>query len=393
MAGLSPTGFVAKTTREILDSIRASVQSDTGGTANLSSLTSMGNILASLSNELGIAWEALGDVYALLDPDRAEGVGLDGVIKLTGTLRKGATRTLVEGVAVNVDVGTYPAGSLIAHIAGDASKRFVNLTEVVRVGSTGNESVDFEAEDAGATVVNLGQLNEIASAFPGWNSVSNPVAGITGTETEEDPAARQRQRDELAAVGSTTVDAIRADLLALEGVTSATVIENDTDQVVDGIPPNRVESIIEATATDAELAAQIFASKAGGIRAHGAITAVVQDSQGNDHVVSFTRPAPVEIHIAITVRVLDGYGGDAALEAAIAAAAAASPSHAVGFDVVWSFIGKLAHDADPNVFGVDSVFLGTAPSPTLQQNVPITIRQRAAFDVARISVSSNTVSP
>ena len=87
--------------------------------------------------------------------------------------------------------------------------------------------VEFLAEDYGVIPCPVNTLTQIVTQIAGWNSVTNLIAGATGTETETDAELRIRRQNSIKLLGSATVEAIRAGLLQkVSGVTSATVFEN-----------------------------------------------------------------------------------------------------------------------------------------------------------------------
>jgi len=88
----------------------------------------------------------------------------------------------------------------------------------------------------------------------------------------------------------------------LEEINEVTVIENDTDLVVDGIDPHSIECIVSgANGRDSEIAQEIFNSKGAGIGTNGNNTIVVPDSQGFNHTIMFSRAVSVPIYISVTI--------------------------------------------------------------------------------------------
>ena len=107
-----------------------------------------------------------------------------------------------------------------------------------------------------------GALTNILTPIAGWNSITNLIAGNTGTLVETDAQLRIRRQNSIRLLGSATVPAITAGLLQkVPGVTSAIVFENtsltETDMVVTFPQPfvsgdvitNTVEGIAPFTVT------------------------------------------------------------------------------------------------------------------------------------------------
>lgn len=87
--------------------------------------------------------------------------------------------------------------------------------------------ISFLAEDAGPIACPPDSLTEILTPVAGWDSIINPDEGVLGRFVETDAELRLRRLKSLRLLGRGTVEAIRAQLLAV-GATSALVFENRT---------------------------------------------------------------------------------------------------------------------------------------------------------------------
>lgn len=89
--------------------------------------------------------------------------------------------------------------------------------------------ISFLSENYGPVACPANSLTQIVTPIAGWNSVTNPVAGVTGTFLETDAELRIRRLNSVKLLGNCTVEAIEAQLLQnVPGVTSAVVFENVT---------------------------------------------------------------------------------------------------------------------------------------------------------------------
>jgi uncharacterized phage protein gp47/JayE len=85
----------------------------------------------------------------------------------------------------------------------------------------------FLSQDYAPIACPANSLTQILSPVGGWNSINNPVAGITGQYIETDAALRIRRQNSIQLSGNATVEAIRAHLLQdVPSVISALVFEN-----------------------------------------------------------------------------------------------------------------------------------------------------------------------
>ena len=107
---------------------------------------------------------------------------------------------------------------------------------------------------------------------------------LLGTDLESDSAFRTRRQQLLQVVGTTTTEAIRDGVASVSGVTSAVLLENETDVTDgDGLPPHSFEVIITSTFDQSssttedldhfeEVATVIFNRKAVGIQTYTGAT-------------------------------------------------------------------------------------------------------------------------
>lgn len=399
--GIEPTGFVIKPYAVIVEEMRAKIRTRWGDKVNLAPDSDLGQIIDSVAVKLAELWEVAEASYAARDPDSAEDAALDAVAAFTGTERDPATRTRVRA-NVNVDPGTYAAGSLVAHPDGDPARRFYNVEAITNGGASAATLLDqiFEAEETGPIPVTGGTLTVMANAVSGWNSVINTLDAYSlGKNIEGNESLRAKREAELASQGSTNADAIRADLLRIEDasgarlVRRARVLQNDTDEIDgDGLLPHSIEAIVYGPdATDEQIAAVIFGSKAGGANTNGTTTVNVTDEQGVVHAIRFTRPTTLAAYASVTIAIdADTYAGDDAVKASLAATAS---GFGPGDALLWTRVIGAAYehpDTDVEISGVERVTsFGLATSgggPFTQTDITPTIRQVVTLDTSNIEV-------
>lgn len=231
-------------------------------------------------------------------------------------------------------------------------------------------------------------LNVIETPVVGLEDFNNEEDAELGRDIESDQEAKLRRNQELELAGAATRNAIRADLLELDDVEAVVVFSNrDAVTDVDGRPPHSVDIVVQGGNED-DIAAAIFNTVADGIGFVGAISKTVIDSQGFGNVVKFSRPDEVDIYIEVDVyKDSDNFpvdGADLIAEKILAW----GNSRTIGQDVIVYGSDPLSCSFDDVPGMVDLVFrVGTAPSPTLDDNVVIAPRELAKFDSARISVN------
>ena len=357
---------------------------------DLSPDKSTGQIVRILAERTQSVLELVRAVHSGMDPDAATGDALTALALLTGTQREAATYGRVI-LSVNLDGATLlPAGS-VASVAGDATNRWATDADFTSpAGPAAWYFLQATCTEAGAIQAVAGTITVIATPVVGWNLVTNAADATEGLEEETDTALRLRREQELAIGGSTSCDAIQAELSQLVGMIEATVLENDLDTTVDGIPPHAVEAIVwdgspEAVA-DADIAEVIFESKAAGIRAWG-LTDLINhvDDQGNSHAVRFTRATALRIRVEVTLTHDATYVGDAAVQAEIVARALAY--FGVGDDVFRSRIIDWTMNCQ-GVLNVSLVRLAIFPAAVAGVDLTVDIREIATIATGDIVVWS-----
>lgn len=446
MAGLTSTGFVVKTLSEIRDEINALLRTAFGPAVDVSDGSLLGQLAGIFAERESTVWELAEAINASQDPDAATGARLDALCALTGTQRLAAAASTVTLHLTGTNATIVPSGSratvtgtgakfattasatlvtatswaaLTAYVVGNvrtnATRIYICTGAGTSAGSGGptttadsitdgtctwkyvGEGAAFvtataECTETGPTVATAGSIITIDTPVSGWSSVKNLTDATLGRDIETDQALRIRREDELARSGSSPIDAIRADVLDLDGVTACTVFVNNTDATdADGVPPHAVEVLVQG-GTDQDIFDQLLDSVAAGIATHGSTSGTAEDSAGNSHTVKFSRPTVLDIYVDVVLTkdaATYPSDGDAQVKAAIVAY---GDSQAAGKDVVASRISAACFGVT-GVLDVTVVEIGTAPLPSSSATIPVSLRQLADYDTSRITVTSSNGTP
>lgn len=453
MSGITATGFEIKTVQDLLDDINAGLKAAFGSDFDTSADGPAGQVAGVFAGSLAEAWQLAQAVYGAQYPSSANDASLDNVTEITGSIRFAATKSTAT-VTCTGDLGTILLiGRVISHVTTE--DRFESLADATLiavtawVGSTayvigdqvtnsgniyvctvagtsagaggpsgtgqaivdgtvtwafvgtGTAAVDvtFRAEQFGPIAAPAGSLTTIETPVAGWNGARNALDVELGTDLETDPAFRLRRAEELALSGTSTVDAIRSDLLGVDNVLEVFVYENVSEFIdADGRPPHSIECVVRTTTGDTPdaiidqaVADQIFTSKPAGIETFGfgsapqKVTNTVTDDQGTSHTINWTRVEDIEIFIEIDVTTdseLYPLDGDAQVKAALVTQ---GDTLTAGEDVIAEKNKCEAFDVT-GVLDIVDYNIGTSAPPTLGDNIPITDRQVADFDTSRITV-------
>lgn len=394
MAGVTNEGFVAKTIEEIKAEIDDDLLSTVDASLNLAPDQPIGQINAAHAKKLAELWE-LGQVaYNGIDRDNAEGRLLDNCGALTGSPRDPARKSVVV-MSLNLNAGfSQPAGVMMVNVLG-SSERWVNRDPVATVGADASYEATFESVNYGPIAANAGTLTQITNPITGWNSATNPEDAELGALEEEDDDYRQRQDDELTSAGSSTVDAIRVDLLDVKGVLQAYVFENTsliTD--VNGVPGKAIECVVYdgvvPASSNTEIAQAIWDSKPSGCETHGSTTAFAIDKLGIQRAVKFSRATVTNIYLEYDIKIDAGKfplnGIDLCKEKAVTEGNESN----LDDDVIALHLRSCIlarNEGIPGVVNVTAMRLGTSASPVGTSDITISGRAIARFDTSRVIVN------
>lgn len=338
--GLTPDGFNAKTLEDV-EAGMAQQQRDTIDPAlDTSQFSIVGQLNGIMASEIAALWELADAVNDAQDPAKARGASQDALYALTGTPREDAKPSVVVCGCTLEPGAAIAVGEAIASVVGNPSARFANAEPMINAtGATAMISVRFEALAPGPVPAPANTLTNRETLISGWIAVANPDDAVMGSNIESDAAYRHRREDELFAQGGGTVDGIRADLLQLDTVIAAAVVENTDDIVVNGVPPKSFVAIVRSLprALDEQaIGESIWSNKPAGIQAFGTIPVVVLDTAGDPHTVWFARPVVRDVYVALRLTTNADYLGDDAMKAALKTSAETpgSPGYLdVGVDV------------------------------------------------------------
>lgn len=452
MAGLTAEGLVIRSLPEVRELINERLRGVFGPQLDLGDASALGQIVGIVSERISEVWEVTEAVNSSLDPDAAEGAQLAGLAAITGTLPElpasstvtltltGSVGTVVASgsrarvVVTGIEFATTASATLLAVTAWAGSATLAagarraadgKIYQVTTAGTTagsggptgtgtaiadgsvvwrflgeGAAAADVGAAsvDAGAIEAPAGSITEIETSVGGWDGVVNLLDADLGRGVETDEQLRARRVVGLATPGTSPVDAIRAELRAIDTVTSVTVFENDTDTTDGaGVPPHSIEALVEyplapVAETDQAIFDTLLAARAAGIRTHGVEVGTALDSKGNPHTMRFTRPDLLEVYVDVTlIKDPATYpaDGDAQVVAAIVAWGDAQP---IGRDVVASAIASRAFTV-PGVLDVTAVLIGESDPPVASATLAVSLRERGSFDSTRVEVHSSDGAP
>lgn len=305
-----------------------------------------------------------------------------------------ATLTEILSGLQAVVVSAHP--TLISSIVGTGASATLVINRIdifQRVGFSTSSNLgiikirtvgEVVASRSGPITQPVNSINTILTPILGWDSVTNPIAATPGENKETDEELRIRFRNGKFDRATNTLDSIYSALTNLDNVDEVVIYENDTS-VVDsnGVPAHSFLPIVSGALSTA-IAQAIWENKPIGILSYGNTTVVINDAQGFPHNVSFSRPNPVVIYITIDITTDSTFpsNGNDAIRSAIISYF--DENLGIGDDVIYSRLYTPINTIPG--FQVESLKVGTAPSPTGTANIVIPFDGIASISAVNINI-------
>lgn len=387
--GVTPEGFNRKKLDQLLLELNDEVKAIFGDNFNVSPESPDGQVNGVISESNANLWELANEAYDAFNPSAATGVSLSNLVQLNGLTRLAAASSRVQ-VTLSGTIGiTIPAGSLVS--TNDTGAQFSTELSVV-LDSGGNAVVFVSSVETGPIAALSGTITIIDTPITGWDSCTNSADATEGRDEETDVELRSRRERSVSRDAQATIDAIFSAVGQIDGVTSVTVLENDTDVIDgDGLPPHSFQVIVVG-GDDTDIADIIWLKKPAGISSFGSTTVPINDSQGTPHDISFSRPTTVDIYVTVTITTNGDYpaGGDDLMKQAIVDYANGQLVAGRGFGLSDDVVYTRLYTPINSIPGheIDDLRIDKTPTPTGTSNIAIAATEVSNFLIANIIVNS-----
>ena len=288
-------------------------------------------------------------LYSSLDPELAEGVSLDRLLKLIAITRRPATQSTWDlTVTVSKDV-TLTTGYTIED---DSSQRWVISSDVAL--TAGANVVTFRSErfaaitgTAGATFTQISVVTEV-------QTITAPGNASVGVDGETDQELRIRRNKSVQNPSYSTTGGLFAKLANTAGVTDLALYENDTDSYDATLDLNAhsIWVVIEGGSVE-DIVETITKNKTGGTGTKGSVTGTFTETLNRPdettfelvHEQSFDRPTDVPLYINLNA---SRKVPTEPIDTDLIKQKIASFSFNIGTDLSASMLYELAYDAGDN---------------------------------------------
>lgn len=385
--GITDEGFKRKKLDQILSEKNSDFKSIFGENFNVSPESPDGQINGVISESQSLLWELIESAYNGFNPSASTGVNLSNLVQINGITRLPASSSRVQ-LTVSGSIGALiPEGSLVSTV--DTNTQFATEVDVTLDGA-GNGTVFANSVETGPVAAASGTITNIDTPITGWLTVTNLADATLGANEETDIELRVRREQSVAQGSQAIIDAIFAAVANIEGVTNTTVLENDTDLVdANGLPPNSFQVIVVG-GVDEDIGDQIWLNKPAGIRSFGSTTVQIDDSQGLEHNISFSRPTTVDIYVEVGLTKFSDYpaDGDDLMKQAIVDYANGDLVQGRGFglseDVVYSRLYTPINSISGH--SINTLKISKIDPPTGVIDIPIAATEISNFLVVNIDI-------
>ena len=276
-----------------------------GQDINLEQNSPDGQLLGIITNEIYDLQTLILHIYNSFDPDLAQGVELNKLLKLIAQTRRASTKSIVDiTIVANANV-TLPSDYTIID---ENKNEWVINAETTLI--SGTNIISFNAVNFGAIEASANTINDVVTVFPEIISVNNALPAKVGRDEESDVLLRKRRNNLLSVNSNSTIAGIYSKLFLLDTVTDAVIYENATDDydalkdlnahtlwcIIDG---GSIDEITKIIATDKTIGTDLKGTVSNNyveifLKADGTTRALT-------HIVKFDRPTEIPLYIKLTV--------------------------------------------------------------------------------------------
>lgn len=378
-------GVAIQTFEEILAEIQEEFRVGISATLKTDLKSAAGQFMRIMATRDQQWQEKILQLYQSMDPRLAEGVHLDQRLAMLGVLRDSAASAEVLGT-VTATNGTVITNGFRLSVGGyeftvvDGPYTVVSGGELagVRVRSTLQQEID-------VSILGAWTLIDSIAGFTAFDDDEQP---ILGNLVESDAEYRAKAEIERFRRASSSLGAIEANVLAVEGVTYVRAYHNinpATDPNADGIPLHYI-NVVVIGGEDEEIALAIQEAMPAGQGTYGTSVSVILGTGTYAETIYFDRVTDINIWIngtLVTSTSEEDQLDDPEAAALEALGEYTTDNWSIGADVLPSRLAAVL----ANLQGVDSATAETSLTggggTYSSAKRSISIRQRAVYSDAR----------
>ena len=366
---------------EILDAMVALAEAWKGESISTDEKELLGHFLRQVAYQCDSTNQKIQAIYDAMGISNNSGVPLDNRIELIGMERLSAVKSTATLTITVSKATTVVAGFQCETAAGVV---FETLSDLVFTGA-GSDDVESECTEFGPHAAGAGEITEQITVNAAVTAVTNASDAVPGRDRETDAEVKARHTDETFAAGEQSINAVRAAVSAVTGVSSIYTYENTTDGNVGGVSPQHIH-IVVIGGTDDDVANAIANNKSEGTGTHGGESVETFNGEsGQTDTIYFDRGVDVDIYIDMIItknEALFPDDGETLIKAALEAV-----TLELDDDVIYKMLAGIPFQIAGHA--VNEFYIGTSPSPTGEVNLTMSPTQRAVIDADNITISES----
>lgn len=303
---INQNGFKADSFIEILTRLSTQLKDIYGQDINLDQDTPDGQMVGINTTVISDLQDLALYIYNAMDPDFAEGVNLDRLLKLLARTRLPATKSTVD---INLILGR-DAIIPITYTVSDSNGQNWQITSEQTL-TAGTHLVTFESVEYGMITAESNTITQQVTIMTEIDSLTNPADAVSGRDEESDQELRERRNKILEVNAYSTLGSIVGKILTLDNVIDCIVYENKTS-VYDSEKDLNSHSIwiIAKGGEIDQISETIVKDKTGGTGLKGAIERayienfITQSGKNRTiiHTANFDRPTEKEIYLKFNIK-------------------------------------------------------------------------------------------
>lgn len=292
-------GVITVDTSSVRSDFEQAYKTALGTNLNTDVSTAAGQLITNDTTMVTTAQQECVAIANESNPYYATGQALDVAAAFYGYYRKQGVPTTVVATLTGSSGVAIPAGAIVS----DGTNQY-SLLDATSIPSTGSVSAEFQCTTTGPIECPAGTLTEIITTISGWDSVTNPTAGIVGYNSENDNVFRDRiTANFLNKRARAILGAIIDNVAAIDNVVSVVGGENPIDEtaIVNGIemPPHSIYLTVLG-GNDATIAQVIAEQKTMGAETVGNTQVAYTDPRiGYQYTYNIYRPTVVPIYVQV----------------------------------------------------------------------------------------------
>ena len=292
--------------QDILTGVQADINTAFGGGVNPSLQTPQGQLAQTETAIIGEKNNEIAYIANQVNPAMASGIWQDAIGYIYFLTRIPGAGTVVNATC-NGAVGTViPAGS----VAQDTSGYLYSSLASATIPSSGSITVQFQNQTQGAIACGIGALSKIYTAVSGWNTITNPSAGVLGNTVESRAAFEARRQASVAVNYLNANQSILGAVLSVPNVIEAVVVDNPSNSTVSYGSTSyslAAHSICVSVAggTSSAVAQAIWSNKPPGCGYNGNTTVTVYDTSYATpiaYTVTYLSPTSTPAYFTVEIK-------------------------------------------------------------------------------------------